>query len=79
MIVEYYQHLLGSAQSSVEFSQDVIDMGPKLDTACHGALVAVSDEDIRSALWAIENMKSPGPDGYNAFFFKQSWGWLKRM
>lgn len=28
---------------------------------------------MRKALWSIGDNKAPGPDGFNAFFYKQAW------
>ncbi|KAE8690315.1 hypothetical protein F3Y22_tig00110895pilonHSYRG00014 [Hibiscus syriacus] len=39
------------------------------DTLC----MDISDAEIKEALWGQVNNKSPGPDGYNAFFFKKAW------
>ena len=33
----------------------------------------ITDEDIKAALFSIPDNKSPGPDGYNAYFFKHCW------
>lgn len=34
----------------------------------------VTDEEIKQALFAIDNEKAPGPDGYSSAFFKRYWG-----
>ncbi|XP_057427344.1 uncharacterized protein LOC130720679 [Lotus japonicus] len=34
-------------------------------------------EEIKQALFSIGNLKSPGPDGYHALFFKHNWDTLK--
>jgi hypothetical protein len=36
-------------------------------------LAAVSYDDIKKALFSIGDHKSPGPDEYSSFFFKNSW------
>lgn len=33
----------------------------------------VSMEEIKKAMFSIDSGKAPGPDGYNAVFFKQNW------
>ncbi len=33
-----------------------------------------SDSDVKYALFAMSNHKSSGPNGFNACFFKKSWG-----
>nr|GFC99547.1 putative RNA-directed DNA polymerase, eukaryota, reverse transcriptase zinc-binding domain protein [Tanacetum cinerariifolium] len=33
----------------------------------------VSEQEIKDALFSIEDDKSPGPDGFTAAFFKEAW------
>ncbi|CAN1153013.1 LINE-1 retrotransposable element ORF2 protein [Linum perenne] len=37
----------------------------------------VTEDEIKKALFSISNEKAPGPDGYSALFFKQSWEVVK--
>jgi hypothetical protein len=37
------------------------------------ALTPITDDDIKAALFSIPDAKAPGPDGYNALFYKKSW------
>ncbi|GKB09792.1 RNA-directed DNA polymerase, eukaryota, reverse transcriptase zinc-binding domain protein [Tanacetum coccineum] len=34
---------------------------------------SVNDEEIKHAMFNIDNNKAPGPDGYSSKFFKQAW------
>uniref|UniRef100_A0A803N4X6 Reverse transcriptase domain-containing protein n=1 Tax=Chenopodium quinoa TaxID=63459 RepID=A0A803N4X6_CHEQI len=34
-------------------------------------------EDVRAALWSIEDDKAPGPDGFSSKFYKASWDIVK--
>ncbi|KAJ6887633.1 hypothetical protein NC652_028789 [Populus alba x Populus x berolinensis] len=36
------------------------------------ALLPITDDDIKAALFSISDSKAPGPDGYNALFYKKS-------
>ena len=38
---------------------------------------AFSAEEVRDAVWLCDGSKSPGPDGFNLFFVKESWEVLK--
>ena len=33
----------------------------------------VTREEIKHAMFSLKNNKAPGPDGYNAGFFKRMW------
>jgi len=40
-------------------------------------LIVFSEKDIRDVVWQCEGSKSPGPDGFNFNFLKQSWEIIK--
>lgn len=33
----------------------------------------VTEEEIKGAIFSFEANKSPGPDGFGAYFFQQAW------
>lgn len=35
------------------------------------------DLEIKEAVWGCEGSKSPGPNGYNFFFVKKCWHFMK--
>lgn len=58
MGVEQLQELLSFRCSETDYQQ---------------LLRFVSPEEIKGALFSMPNIKSPGPDGFNAEFYKSSW------
>ncbi|XP_039071270.1 uncharacterized protein LOC120218393 [Hibiscus syriacus] len=76
-VVSFFVNQLGVADpavkaSSVSIIKDILGFSltsEVADTLC----IAISEAEIKEALWGQGNNKSPGPDGYNAFFFKRAW------
>ncbi|XP_073267824.1 uncharacterized protein [Populus alba] len=74
VFVDFYCHLLRTPKETLPLDIGVIQHSPCLDVASHASLLApVSDLDIKNALFAIDDGKAPGPDGYSSCFFKKSW------
>ncbi|XP_057953981.1 uncharacterized protein LOC131148278 [Malania oleifera] len=72
--VKFYEMLLGKKQTCSSLDPLVVDTGPVLSEARRISMtIPISDQEIRDALFSIEDGKSPGPDGYSACFFKQAW------
>ncbi|XP_074271380.1 uncharacterized protein LOC141595316 [Silene latifolia] len=73
--LEYYQHLLGSSQTTKKIHRKIIDQGPKCNEDQYAVLLRpVSREEVKEAIFGIPDIKSPGPDGYTSKFFKDAWG-----
>ncbi|XP_074290703.1 uncharacterized protein LOC141617408 [Silene latifolia] len=72
--VNYYKELLGEKQEVQPLDKEFIASGACLTEANqHSLCAAVTNEEIKAALFSIESTKSPGHDGYSAGFFKSTW------
>nr|TKS12516.1 hypothetical protein D5086_0000062530 [Populus alba] len=77
MASTYFEKLLSTPQPML--TEDITSFFPNSITeeSKVAALMAITDEDIRAALFSIPDTKAPGPDGYNSFFYKKSWDIIK--
>lgn len=51
-----------------------LGMAKFVDSNMTNTLVAnITTEEVRTALFDVDDEKSPGPDGFGSFFFKKSW------
>ncbi|KAJ6889554.1 hypothetical protein NC652_030338 [Populus alba x Populus x berolinensis] len=73
----YFEHLLSAPQPLLP--ERVGNFFPKTisESSKASAVAPITSEDIKAALFSIPDTKSPGPDGYNALFFKKSWEIIK--
>ena len=75
VMLNYYKQLLGSQPAGrSRIDMEVIGHGAILTkeqqlTLCKDFL----DSDIRTTIFSISNVKSPGPDGFSCGFFKTTW------
>lgn len=71
-IVSFYKGLMGTSNSTLKAVNKItMSKGPKLNHEQQILLCApVTDQEIAEGLEAIGNDKSPGLDGYNAYFYK---------
>ncbi|XP_039025415.1 uncharacterized protein LOC120158687 [Hibiscus syriacus] len=76
-VIKFFQYQLGTTDANVKGCstatiKDLLNYSLPLgaDTVlCRD----ISNVEIREALWGQGNDKSPGPDGYNPFFYKVAW------
>nr|KAJ0225516.1 hypothetical protein LSAT_V11C100000090 [Lactuca sativa] len=72
--VDYFKDFLGSDVTCGEINQPNSLFFKKLDLAAAVEMIqVVSNEEIKAALFDIDDDKSRGPDGYSAKFFKSMW------
>ncbi|KAJ6978456.1 hypothetical protein NC653_026763 [Populus alba x Populus x berolinensis] len=69
----YFENLLTATHPTL--NTDITDIFPNTITeeSKAAALTPITDDDIKAALFSIPDSKAPGPDGYNALFYKTSW------
>ncbi|GJS71118.1 putative RNA-directed DNA polymerase, eukaryota, reverse transcriptase zinc-binding domain protein [Tanacetum coccineum] len=73
--VEYFQNIFGiegdtyPVDDPIQFFSKKISEEDALDM-----IKPVTSEEIKLALFDIEDNKAPGPDGFTSKFFKASWG-----
>ncbi|XP_074277916.1 uncharacterized protein LOC141601525 [Silene latifolia] len=72
--LDYYKSPLGTSLPTKPVHSPTVRTG-KLVTDDHRniLLAAVTPAEIKECMFAISSTKSPGPDGYNSQFFKDSW------
>ncbi|KAL7145768.1 hypothetical protein ABFS83_07G108700 [Erythranthe nasuta] len=72
--LDFYKELLGTEVNCQPLDTQIARDGPTVSREQADLLIAeITDEDVLAALKSIGDDKAPGPDGYNAQFFKKSW------
>ncbi|XP_062080861.1 uncharacterized protein LOC133785656 [Humulus lupulus] len=73
--VQYFQTFLGySSKASGNVDSSTIALGPILNFEDQLEMIKpFSCQDVKAAMFSISSIKSPGPDGFGAGFFKSLW------
>ncbi|KAL9233201.1 hypothetical protein vseg_008226 [Gypsophila vaccaria] len=73
--LEYYQQLLGTNARVEHVHKITVQRGlcVRVDQ-WPGLLACPTAQEIKEAIFAIDDTKAPGPDGYTSKFFKDAWG-----
>jgi len=75
-VVRYFENMLGaSPNNNYPGLNNLSPIVTKRVTAEHFNTLSTipDDEEIKSTLFSIHSNKAPGPDGFNAHFFKNCW------
>lgn len=72
--VNFYKNLLGTQAPTVPINNPqelfINKLPPEM---AYNMVREVTSEEIKKAMFSIENDKAPGPDGYTSKFFKSTW------
>jgi hypothetical protein len=73
MAVSFFEQLLSTPQPPL--TDDIAPIYPNTISAASttAMLLPLTNDEIKAALFSIPDNKAPGPDGYNAFFFRKCW------
>nr|GEV71134.1 hypothetical protein [Tanacetum cinerariifolium] len=71
--IEHYTNFLGQDGSTSFFVTDDLFSNRLSNKAVDHMVREVTSKEIRDAIFAMGDNKAPGPDGYSALFFKESW------
>nr|XP_043630018.1 uncharacterized protein LOC122601315 [Erigeron canadensis] len=72
-LVAHYESFLGKPGPTTEFNSVGVFVNTLDSTKANMMIQAVTDDEIKSALFSIDDNKAPGPDGYSSLFFKKTW------
>ncbi|XP_020266617.1 uncharacterized protein LOC109842117 [Asparagus officinalis] len=76
--IGYYKKPLGIGKFTATPNPNMISNGPVLTSSqCSELSALVTREEIRLALFSMSDIRAPGPDGFNASFFKSTWDIIK--
>nr|GEU30343.1 hypothetical protein [Tanacetum cinerariifolium] len=73
VFVSHYKTFLGSNIVCADLDTTELFVKRVSDFSNANMIRLVSNDEIKSAMFAIGDGKAPGPDGYTSAFFKKSW------
>lgn len=76
LVIQFYKDLLGTGFNGRKAAGDIMlnliqNKVPEDMKSC--LITAVSNLEVKNAMFSIKGDKAPGPDGFNAGFFQQNW------
>lgn len=71
--VAHYEQFLGLDDGPSEFNEDGLFINCLDDQVASHMVRTVTEREIKEAMFSMGDDKSPGPDGFSAAFFKESW------
>nr|GMD03985.1 hypothetical protein DM860_011126 [Ipomoea batatas] len=74
LFVAFYKDLLGKSRPRISCRAEFINDGPIVSVSQQNQLTsAVTNQEIKDALFDVDDPKAPGSDGYSTAFFKKNW------
>ncbi|KAL2904668.1 LINE-1 reverse transcriptase-like protein [Bienertia sinuspersici] len=80
--LDYYEHLIGTTDEGgrEQVLQEVVEVGPRLSATQQERLIApFTSAEVKDAIFSMDGSKAPGPDGFNAQFYKENWDIIGEM
>ncbi|GKE35981.1 hypothetical protein Tco_1455303 [Tanacetum coccineum] len=71
--VSHYEAFLGQAGSTYGFNTANLFKTCLDEQVALNMVRTVSNQEVKDAIFSMGDVKSPGPDGYRASFFKEAW------
>ena len=72
--MNHFRNLFSAHELTQTPSISICNRGPKVPTNCFVALLCPpSKQEVWNVISMMVNNKAPGPNGFNALFFKKAW------
>lgn len=72
--VNHFKKPFSAQELHQEAALSICNSWPKVPTDCVTALLSpITKQGVWNVISVMDNNKAPGPDGYNALFFKEAW------
>ncbi|GKE04119.1 hypothetical protein Tco_1396137, partial [Tanacetum coccineum] len=73
VFVQHYMQFIGTDNGVYPLNHEGLFVRRLITDKAANMIRCVSDDEIQSVMFSIDNDKAPGPDGYTSVFFKESW------
>ncbi|GJT03163.1 putative RNA-directed DNA polymerase, eukaryota, reverse transcriptase zinc-binding domain protein [Tanacetum coccineum] len=78
VFIDHYMAFLGQQGDTHPFNLNDLFCNKLPDDVANHMIRTVSSQEIRDAIFSMDNDKSPCPDGYTVAFFKEAWDIIKQ-
>ncbi|PWA66526.1 RNA-directed DNA polymerase, eukaryota, Reverse transcriptase zinc-binding domain protein [Artemisia annua] len=76
---KHFENFLGTKSEAIQMGDEIDSLFTKKVSEVEAMEMSrmVSEEEVKNALFDIDDNKAPGPDGYTSKFFKKAWSVIK--